>query len=127
MPSSTARFRFEFRMLEWAENLSRSLCGDRRALFVGLRADGAVRRVYFASGDESFEGDRKTRLAQSHPGWLLFLPHGEAGTGYVEWFGLDAKVAERWMAHRLDAADYVDVRGRSERTEWPTTWRVLVA
>lgn len=127
MATSTARYRFEFRMLEWAETLGKSLCGERRGLFVGLRPDGAVRRIYFAAGSESFEGERKNALAETHPHWFLYTPHGEPGTGYLEWFELDRRVAERWLAHRLQNEDFLDVRGPASRAEWPVSWRVLIA
>ncbi len=127
MPTSTARHRFEFRMLEWAETLSKSLCGERRAMFVGLRADGAVRRVYFAVGDETYEGERKNALAESHANWFLFTPHGETGSGYLEWFELDRRIAERWVGRKLVPEDFLDVRGTGARADWPTSWRVMIA
>lgn len=114
-------------MLEWAEGLSKNLCGERRSLFVGLRPDGAVRRVYFAVGDESFEGERKNALAESHGKWFLYTPHAEPGTGYLEWLELDRRIAERWLAARLGPEDFLDVRASGSRPDWPTSWRVLIA
>ncbi len=127
MATSTARYRFEFRLLEWAENTGRTLCGDRRAMFVGVRPDTAVRRIYFAPALESFEGERKSALAESHAHWFLYTPHPEAGTGYLEWFALERKIAERWLQHKLEPEDFIDVRGPGTRNEWPATWRVLIA
>ena len=46
--ASTARYRFEFQLFEWAEGLSKDLCGDSRCFFIGLRPEGSVRRIYFA-------------------------------------------------------------------------------
>jgi hypothetical protein len=126
MQSSTARYRFEFRLLEWAEKQGRVLCGARRSMFVGVRPDGAVRRVYFAPQGESFEGNRKTTLAESHAHWFLYLPHAEPGSGYLEWFNLERAVAERWLELRLEAGDFLDVRAPGSREEWPVTWRVLL-
>ncbi len=124
--TSTARYRFEFRMLEWCERTSRSLCGERRAMFVGVRPDGAVRRIYFAPAEQSFEGTRKTALTDTNEHWLLYNPYGEPGSGYVEWFALDRKVAERWLEHVLQVEDFIDVRSPTARNEWPASWRVIV-
>jgi hypothetical protein len=126
MPTSTARYRFEFRLLEWSEKLARNLCGERRALFVGLRPDGAVRRVYFAPAGDTFEGERKNNLAESHPSWFLYTPHPEPGAGYVEWFALERNIVERWLGVSLEADDFVDVRAAGKREDWPKTWRVWV-
>jgi len=127
MPASTARYRFEFRLLEWSEKLTRNLCGERRALFIGLRPDGAPRRIYLAAAGEHYEGDRKNALTESHPQWFLYTPHGEAGAGYLEWYALDQRIVERWLDHTLEPADFLDVRGPASKNEWPTTWRVLIA
>lgn len=113
-------------MLEWAEQQSKLFCGNRRSMFVGLRPDGGVRRVYFAPSGETFEGQRKTALAESHQAWFLYNPSAETGTGYVEWFNLDKAVAERWLVRKVEADDLADVRGTSPRKEWPSSWRVLI-
>lgn len=125
MASGTARYRFEYRMLGWAEGLSRQLCGDRRATFVGLRDDGAVRRMYFAPAGEGFEGPRKVSLAETHARWFLYQPAAEVGGGYLEWFGLPQPVAERWLGQTLGRDDFVDVRADGARA-WPDAWRVVV-
>ena len=127
MATSTARHRFEFKMLEWSESHSKTLCGNRRAMFVGLRPDGGVRRVYFAPSGETYEGQRKTALAESHQAWFLYNPSAETGTGYIEWFNLDRAVAERWLAKKLESEDFLDVRSTSSRKDWPSSWRVLIA
>ena len=126
MANSTARYRFEFRVFDWAENLSRSLTGGRRAFFIGLRSDGSIRRIYFARPRQSFDGERKEALAESHSMWLLFSPHEEPGAGYVEWLNLGQPVAERWLARCLDPADFMDVRSDVGRDGWPTNWRVII-
>ena len=127
MPTSTARFRFEFLLLQWAQHLGESLCGERRAFFVGLRPDGGVRRIYFAPPGETFDGARKSALAESHAHWFLYTPHADPGSGYLEWFEVDRAVAERWIGRRLEPADFVDVRNQGGREQWPSTWRVLLA
>jgi len=113
-------------MLEWCERTSRALCGERRPMFVGVRDDGAVRRVYFGADGQPYEGVRKTALTENNEHWLLYNPYGEPGTGYVEWFALERRVAERWIEHTLQAEDYIDVRSTSAREDWPASWRVIV-
>ncbi len=125
MTTSTARYRFEFRMFDWAEGFTRSLCEGRRSFFVGLRADGSVRRVYFARRGDPFDGDRKAALAESHAVWLLYAPYSDMGSGYLEWFELDRQVAERWLSG-LDEADFLDVRSMGARDGWPRSWRMII-
>mgnify|MGYP001359797592 CR=1 FL=1 len=126
MPTSTARYRFEFRMFDWVQGLSRSLCGTRTSLFIGIRKDGSMRRIYFARPTKGFDGDQKSTLAESHPAWLLYQPYEELGSGYLEWFGLDRKIAERWLSDNLTEADFLDVRSKDSRDDWPSAWRVIV-
>jgi hypothetical protein len=126
MSSSTARYRFEFRLFDWAEAYSRDMCGERRAFFIGIREDGSPRRVYFARQDDQFDGERKAALAESHPVWILFGPADDRGSGYLEWYGLEKDVAERWVKRPFEATDFIDVRASGGRDGWPTSWRVLV-
>jgi len=126
MATSTARYRFEFRLFDWAESFTRSLCGDRRSFFLGLRRDGSVRRIYFSRPGAPFDGDRKSALAESHPVWLLYAPYGEVGSGYLEWFDLERPIAERWLGQPLDDADFMDVRSLGSRDGWPTSWRMII-
>lgn len=127
MPTSTSRYRFEFRLCDWAEKLSVSLCGSRCALFVALREDGTPRRIYFAAPGEGFDGPSKASLAESHPSWLLYQPYEEDGSAYLEWLGLRQEVVERWLGRRLELADFLDVRSTGSRDVWPDAWRVLLA
>lgn len=125
MPTSTARFRFEHRLFDFAEALSRQLAGGRRSMFIGLRADGTTRRVYFGKLDEAFDGEKKNALVGSHPVWFLYQPYDEPGSGYLEWYAMDRTVVERWIGAKLRADDFVDVRASSNRDDWPTAWRVI--
>ena len=127
MPTSTARYRFEFRLNDWAEKFVTSLAGRRSAYFVGFREDGTIRRVYVSLPDEPFDGAQKTQLAEAYPRWFLYVPYDDEGTAYLEWLGIERKVAERWVGRRLEAADFLDVRTTSSRDEWPESWRVIVA
>jgi hypothetical protein len=127
MPTSTSRYRFEFRLFDWAETFIRSLSGTRCAFFVGLRADGTIRRIYVSPPDDPFDGERKAKLAEAYTGWFVYAPYEEPGTGYLEWLGLEQAVAERWLAARLGADDYFDVRSTSAREGWPESWRVIIA
>ena len=126
MATSTARFRFEFRLFDFAESFSRQLAGGRRSLFIGLRHDGSTRRVYFGKRGEAFDGEKKNQLVATHPVWFLYQPHDEPGSGYLEWYGLDRTVAERWLGGTLRPEDFVDVRASGNRDTWPDAWRVIV-
>ncbi len=126
MPASTARYRFEFRLFDWAEATSRDLTGSRRAFFVGLRDDGSPRRLYFAKSGTPFDGDRKVKLAETHSRWFLYSPYDDSGTGYLEWLDLPRGVAEVWLKRKLEATDFLDVRSTSARDGWPDNWRVII-
>jgi hypothetical protein len=125
MGNSTARYRFEFRLFERAEAFSRLLTGGRTSIFIGLRTDGTLRRIYLTRPGESFDGEAKTQLVEAHASWALYVPHAEPGSGYLEWFELDRRAVERWLGERLEEADFIDVRARGQRDEWPRSWRVL--
>lgn len=120
-----ARCRFEYRLLQWAEEMSFRWNGDRRAMFVGLRDDGGVRRVYFAPAAESFDGDRRAALAQTYRRWFSYAPGPEAGTGALAWSGVAQPLAERWIGAALGREDFVDVRDGGPRP-WPEAWQVVV-
>lgn len=125
--SSTARYRFEFRLLDWCEGFSRSLAGNRAAFFLGLRPDGTVRRVYLSRPGEPFEGERKAAAIEAHPSWLLYTPYEAPGTGYLEWMELGRDPVERWLKSKLEPSDLLDVRSTAAPIPWPATWRVIVS
>ena len=127
MPTSTARYRFEFRLHEWAEKFVAGLAGRRSTFFVGFREDGTVRRVYVSQPGEAFDAAQKTQLAEAYPRWFLYAPYDEEGSAYLEWLGLDRRIAERWLGRRLESADFLDVRTTNTRDEWPESWRVIIA
>ena len=125
MAQPTSRYRFEFRLHDWAERLGTSLCGRPSAFFVGLRDDDTIRRIYFADAGAPLDGPAKAALAEAYKKWFLYLPHDE-GSAYLEWLGLDRRVVERWLDKRLDASDFLDVRQTGSREDWPDSWRVIV-
>ncbi len=125
MSNTSARFRFEFRLFDWAQGLSKTLTGTRQPFFVGMRSDGSIRRIYFSRPGEPFDSDAKDKLVNAHPIWLRYAPGPEPGSGNLEWFDLEQKHAERWMAGKFGAEDFVDVRASGNRDSWPTSWRVI--
>jgi hypothetical protein len=127
MADLTARYRFEFRLLAWAESMSRELCGSRRSFFVGIREDGSPRRVYLARRGVEIDGARKAALAETHSRWFHYSPHEVTGTGYLEWLGLPETTATTWLKDPLEPADFVDVRSTDIREGWPEAWRARVA
>lgn len=124
--SSTARYRFEFRLFEWSETLAHDLCGETRCFFVGLRPDSSVRRIYFARSGAPFSVERKRILVDGHAGWFLYHPFAARGPGYAEWYDLDLEAVERWLKAPLDDIAFEDVRGEGSLHAWPTSWRVLM-
>ncbi|MBW2254260.1 MAG: hypothetical protein JRI25_06630 [Deltaproteobacteria bacterium] len=126
MPKSTARYRFEFRVHDWAVSTSRALCGRRTGFFIGMRDDASLRRIYFPRPGRAFSGDRKNAMAEAHPVWLLYAPYEEPGSAYLEWFNLDRSIVERWLEGKLGPEDFLDVRNTESREDWPPTWRVIV-
>lgn len=127
MTTNSARYRFEFRMFKWAEALSRQLCGARRPLFIAIRVDGAVRRVYCAPTASPWDPEQKQTLSESHASWLYYCPFEEQATGYLEWHELAREVAERLLDKPFERTDFHDVRTTSARDQWPGSWQVIVA
>ena len=124
--STPARHRFEFRMFDWSESFARSLCGSRCGFFLAVRDEGTPRRIYFsAPASPGVEAEQKAKLAQMYPRWFLYAPGDDPGTGYLEWFGLDREVAERWVGRSFEATDFLDVRTTAS-CEWPPQWRVSI-
>jgi hypothetical protein len=126
MTTSTARYRFEYKVFDWAEQFGDRMCGGVRSFFVGVRPDGAVRRVYFERSARPFDSQRKRALADAHTHWFLFQTHGERGAGYVEWFELEQGVIQRWLGGDLESEDLDDVRGSGALHAWPACWRVIL-
>ena len=127
MTRTTARFRFEYHLFAWAENLSISLCGMPRGFFVGLREDGSVRRVYLGPEGFTLDGERKQTLADTYTSWMMYQPYGERGSGYIEWLEVSERNARQWLGRELEDRDFLDVRGKGQLDGWPTSWRVIVA
>lgn len=127
MPTSTARYRFEFQLFDWAETLTQSMTGNRTSLFIGFRSDGTLRRVYFSPPDLPLDGTRKNTLAQSYSSWFCYTPYDSEGTGYLEWLNLPEKVASRWLKRPLKETDWLDMRREDRRDGWPESWRVIIS
>ena len=127
MSQSTARFRFEFRILKWSEGFIGRLSGSRTSFFIGLREDGSIRRVYVSHGSLGFESMARQQLIDSYPRWFLYEPQVELECATVEWMGLSAECAERWLGEPLDGGDFQDVRHEGSLQGWPESWRVRFA
>ena len=127
MPTSTARYRFEFQIYEWADAWSRALTGERSAVFIGFRDDGTVRRIYVAPPEQPFDGSQKTTLAESYTRWFYFSPYDEEGTGYIEWLNLPLSVPKNWLGKSFSDADFLDMRSDGARDGWPESWRAIVS
>jgi hypothetical protein len=125
--TSSARYRFEFRVLKWAEGFTRMMCGERRSMFLGFRSDGSVRRVYLTPTATGWTPEKRAELIATHGSWLFYTPYEEGGTGYLEWSAVAQEVLERFLDKRFEATDFVDVRTTSVRDRWPDTWQVIVA
>lgn len=121
--NATDRYAFEDQIRAFAEEFSLRMSGSRRAFFVGMRADGGVRRIYFAGGDEPFDAEQKARLAEGHPRWFLYLPHPD-GT-YLEWLDVDLETFGRWRGAPLGDDALEDRGSTGARGSFPTAWRVI--
>ena len=125
MPVATVRYRFEYRLFDWAEDRVRALCGVRTSMLVALRDDGSLRRIYFSTPG-GWTGDQKNSMVRSNARWFLYVPEDEAGRGYLEWDELPVGVAQRWLGRALQGADFSEVRGGEALDRWPESWRVVV-
>ncbi len=126
MSTTTSRYRFEFRIQDWANSWILRLAGTRVGFFVALRRDGTVRRIYVAAPDRPFDGQQKVALGQEYASWFLYLPYDNEGAAYLEWLNLDRGTIERWLGRELSPEDFIDVRTTGCRDGWPTSWRVIV-
>ena len=126
MTTTTSRYRFEFRIQDWAASWIERLVGHRVAFFVAFRRDGTVRRVYIAPPDRPFDGAQKAALGQEYSMWFLYLPYDDEGAAYVEWLSLERATIERWVGRELTPEDFIDVRTTGCRDGWPESWRVIV-
>jgi hypothetical protein len=124
--NTTSRYRFEYRIQDWASSWSTQLVGHRVAFFVAFRRDGSVRRVYVAPVDRPFDGAQKAALGQEYATWFLYLPYDSEGTAYLEWLNLPRATIERWIGRTLLSDDFLDVRATGCRDDWPESWRVIV-
>ena len=127
MTTTTSRYRFEFRVNDWASKWSLQLAGQRVAIFIGLRPDGTIRRVYVSPPNRPISGEQKALLGQEYTSWLIYLPYEQDGAAYIEWLALPQPVIERWLGRVFEPADFIDVRTTGSRDGWPDSWRVIVA
>ncbi|MCA9569195.1 MAG: hypothetical protein KC656_15205 [Myxococcales bacterium] len=123
MPS-TARYRFEYRLFDWAEDHIRNLAGERVAFFVACRQDGTLRRIYVAAPYSPWDQDQRASMADAHPRWFLFVPGTEPGRGYIEWCELPVSIARRWLGRPMLDADFQAVTGGEPLQHWPDSWTV---
>lgn len=124
--STTARYPFEHHLHAWARRWVQGLCGRTCGVFIGLREDGSVRRVYLAHPERELSGEEKQALVSRYNHWFLYHPY-EDGGAYLEWFSLSQRWPETWLQRALEADDFLDGDSGGRREGWPESWRVIVA
>ena len=131
MPRATAKFWFEWKIVEWAVHLSEMLAGENRCFLLTADADGAVRQLLI--GEDEYNHDRETwsALKQSCKRWLFYHPFDGPVYTYMAWQGMERSTIERLMGKSFEEADFVAMGSsgsqgtKSEPIEFPSSWSVM--
>jgi hypothetical protein len=123
MPRYSAKFKFEFKVFDWAMRFCHLMTGRIMddSFSIILDADGATRRAFFGDPAEfGPEGDPYGQPAQSA---LFYNPIDAPEYYFMYWQNIRRETLERLMGEPFEEADFVSLSGR-ERMEFPPRWSV---
>ena len=118
MPTATAKFPFEFKILEWANGFSRTMTGEDRGFWLTLDSAHAVQQIIFGG----FDMAARETLAQSGRGWIFYDPFDAPEYAWLEWRNVPRAALERLLGKTLNEADFTHA---NKRIEHPISWRVM--
>jgi hypothetical protein len=118
-----AKFKFEFKIFEWATRFCHLMTGramDDRFLII-LDADGAARRAFF--GDLVDLGPGRDAFGHPTQSLLSYSPVEAPEYYHIYWQNVPRETLERLMGEGFEQADFLSLVGE-KRMEFPVTWSV---
>jgi hypothetical protein len=123
MPHSTSRYRFEWKVLDWASRLSTALTGHPHYPFLVLfTPDGQLRQIHLGDAPERHDDAVWQRLRAAAPAWLAYDPFEGPEYTYLQWQDVPKATFERLLGATFTTED---LTAADQGIEFPATWGVM--
>jgi hypothetical protein len=133
MPHMTQAYRFEWKVLEFAESLATKLSGTEgsRSFVMALDRKGAVQALHFECPRDSWHQVTE-ELHRIGRAYLLFDSFDAPESTWLAWRNIDRLTMERLIGDVFADTDFVKASHASPRAPdldppntYPTSWQVM--
>jgi hypothetical protein len=123
MDHATYQYSFEWKILDWCGQLSKTMTGNsHRAFFLVVDERGEVAQVFFAEG-KRMDYQRAEFLRSHNHGWLNYEPYPAPSDYSVSWRNISLEAIERLVGTRFPEGDFVSER-TGEKIVFPEAWAI---
>jgi hypothetical protein len=123
MPRATCKYRFEWKVFDWAKNFSEILTGhDQYAFFIAFTETGRARKVIVGDRPETFDRQELEALQGESPSWLFHDPFEGPVYTYIQWQNVERRTMERLLGASFEPNDFMS---NDKSVEFPTSWGVM--
>lgn len=124
MPRMTAKYGFEWKMVDWAHSFSIMMTGDVRGFLLLLDANGAIRQIYTGDEPTHFDMELQETLTKQNLHWFFYHPFDFPEYYFVAWKNIETSTLERLINKKFESSDLCP---NSEHSidYVPTSWSVM--
>ena len=133
MTESTARYPFEYKVLEAATHISTRCTGDARAYVITLDHDGLVLQILFEHQEETWFEFVDSLRVKGTP-HIFFSPSTLLNRIWMSWLGVSHSVLMRFFDLDLTTTDFEssvvedgsdEMSAQTRLNTLPETWEVM--
>ena len=131
MPHMTQAYPFEWKVFQFALDLSVLLARDNRTFLMRLGDDGAVRTLQFERPEQSWH-DLTRRLTEADESHLFYDPFDAPEYTWLSWHKIERSTMEHLIGHHFEDSDFSKQTMGAHRAPdlkpantFPVSWGVM--
>ena len=105
MTHMTQGYPFEWKVLGFANNLSRRLAGDGCTFLMVLNSEGALRTLQFEHSESSWH-DLTQQLKEADESHVFYDPFDAPEYTWISWHNVERPTMERLIGKHFDGSDF---------------------
>lgn len=123
MPRATCKYRFEWKIWDWATRFSHTLTSHNHyAFLVLLTEDGRTSKIIVGDRPEHFDHQEFEAWRQEAPSWLFYDPFEGPVYTCIQWQNVERGTMERLIGATIEPDDLIS---DGVAIEFPTSWSVI--